>query len=36
MAINPYDSCPCGSGKKFKFCCEKYFAKIEQALNQHQ
>jgi hypothetical protein len=20
---NPYDPCPCGSGKKFKFCCQK-------------
>jgi len=19
--IAPYDTCPCGSGKKFKFCC---------------
>ena len=18
----PYDPCPCGSGKKFKFCCK--------------
>ncbi|MGL6094490.1 MAG: tetratricopeptide repeat protein, partial [Fimbriiglobus sp.] len=36
MALNPYDSCPCGSGKKLKFCCEKYFPKIEQALTLHQ
>ncbi len=21
--IDPYDPCPCGSGKKFKFCCRK-------------
>lgn len=21
--IGPYDPCPCGSGKKFKFCCAK-------------
>jgi len=40
MSLNPYDSCPCGSGKKFKFCCEKYFDRIEKAYrlregNQH-
>ncbi|MCZ2343674.1 MAG: tetratricopeptide repeat protein [Bacteroidales bacterium] len=33
MAPNPYDTCPCGSGKKFKFCCEKYFDKIDRAMN---
>src|SRR4051812_33943233 len=21
MSVNNYDPCPCGSGKKFKFCC---------------
>lgn len=21
MSIDPYDPCPCGSGKKYKFCC---------------
>lgn len=21
--IGPYDPCPCGSGKKFKFCCAR-------------
>lgn len=36
MAPNPYDTCPCGSGKKFKFCCEKYFDKIDQAMNLSQ
>ena len=40
MPVNPYDSCPCGSGKKFKFCCEKYFDRIQQVYrlregNQH-
>ena len=20
---NPYDPCPCGSGKKYKFCCKE-------------
>ena len=36
MAPNPYDSCPCGSGKKFKWCCAGYFDRIEQALDQQQ
>lgn len=36
MAPNPYDSCPCGSGKKFKWCCAPYFDKIELALDQQQ
>lgn len=36
MAPNPYDTCPCGSGKKFKFCCEKYFDKIDRAMNLSQ
>ncbi|MCF8568098.1 SEC-C domain-containing protein [Alicyclobacillus tolerans] len=21
--VNVYDPCPCGSGKKYKFCCAK-------------
>ena len=21
MPIEPYDTCPCGSGEKIKFCC---------------
>jgi tetratricopeptide (TPR) repeat protein len=36
MAPNPYDPCPCGSGKKFKFCCQPYFPQIELALEQQQ
>ena len=36
MAPNPYDSCPCGSGKKFKWCCAPYFDRIELALDQQQ
>lgn len=36
MALNPYDTCPCGSGKKFKFCCAPYYGLVEQALNQQQ
>jgi tetratricopeptide (TPR) repeat protein len=36
MAPNPYDNCPCGSGKKFKWCCSPYWAKIEQGLDLYQ
>jgi tetratricopeptide (TPR) repeat protein len=31
MAIDPYDVCPCGSGKKFKWCCQEIYADIEEA-----
>jgi tetratricopeptide (TPR) repeat protein len=36
MAPNAYDTCPCGSGKKFKWCCAPYFDKIERALDLAQ
>jgi tetratricopeptide (TPR) repeat protein len=36
MAINPYEACPCGSGKKFKWCCIGYFDQLELALQQQQ
>lgn len=29
--IEPYDPCPCGSGKKFKWCCQPIYAGIQQA-----
>ena len=29
MAIDPYSPCPCGSGKKLKFCCSDLAADIE-------
>jgi len=29
MAIDPYSPCPCGSGKKLKFCCFDLAADIE-------
>ena len=29
--VGAYDSCPCGSGKKFKFCCFKEFMDNERA-----
>lgn len=35
MPPSPYDTCPCGSGKKFKWCCQPYFERIEQALELH-
>src|SRR5260221_11649225 len=34
--IDPYASCPCGSGKKFKWCCQGIHEQIEKALNQQQ
>lgn len=35
MAIDPYASCPCGSGKKFKWCCQDIHSEIETAYKQH-
>src|SRR3954469_2509468 len=35
MAIDPYASCPCGSGKKFKWCCQDIHAEIDAAFAQH-
>ncbi|MCC7475308.1 MAG: hypothetical protein IT425_07925 [Pirellulales bacterium] len=29
MAIDPYGMCPCGSGKKIKFCCSDLVGEIE-------
>ncbi len=34
MAIDLYASCPCGSGKKFKWCCQPIHAEIERAFQQ--
>ena len=31
MPVNAYDPCPCGSGKKFKWCCTPYFHHVEKA-----
>jgi tetratricopeptide (TPR) repeat protein len=41
MALDPYDPCPCGSGKKFKWCCQPIYALIDKAFqldaeNQHE
>jgi len=41
MPLDPYVSCPCGSGKKFKWCCAPFYPQVEKAfgqerLNQHE
>ncbi|HUG92796.1 MAG TPA: SEC-C metal-binding domain-containing protein [Planctomycetaceae bacterium] len=39
MPIDAYDQCPCGSGKKFKFCCHRVTDEIEKVaklLENHQ
>lgn len=33
MPLDPYASCPCGSGKKYKWCCAGYFPRVEQAID---
>lgn len=33
MPLDPYVSCPCGSGKKFKWCCAPYYSHIEKAFD---
>lgn len=30
MAIDPYATCPCGSGKKIKFCCSHLLGELNQ------
>ena len=35
MAIDQYASCPCGSGKKFKWCCHDIHTEIDRAFQQH-
>ena len=34
MAFDPYDPCPCGSGKKFRWCCQPVYVQIDQAFQQ--
>ena len=41
MPLDPYVPCPCGSGKKFKWCCAPYYPQVEKAFelerqNQHE
>ncbi|MEY3174306.1 MAG: hypothetical protein RLZZ436_2220 [Planctomycetota bacterium] len=33
MAVNPYSLCPCGSGKKFKFCCQDVIADLQRIVS---
>ena len=34
MTPDLYTPCPCGSGKKFKWCCQPVYADINRALEQ--
>ncbi|MFM8272202.1 MAG: SEC-C metal-binding domain-containing protein, partial [Gemmata sp.] len=34
MPLDPYTPCPCGSGKKLKWCCAQYFDTVERAFAQ--
>src|SRR5207302_1670563 len=34
MDIDQYAFCPCGSGKKFKWCCQNIYRDIERAYEQ--
>ena len=34
MATDLYSACPCGSGKKFKWCCQPIHVQIDKAFRQ--
>jgi tetratricopeptide (TPR) repeat protein len=34
MALDPYASCPCGSGKKYRWCCEPIDRDLRRAFEQ--
>ncbi|MDG2388035.1 MAG: tetratricopeptide repeat protein [Planctomycetaceae bacterium] len=36
MAMDPYDPCPCGSGKKLKFCCTNLVDEMDQVSRLQQ
>jgi tetratricopeptide (TPR) repeat protein len=36
MAPDAYSLCPCGSGKKFKWCCLPIHSEVHQAFEQHE
>lgn len=36
MALDAYAPCPCGSGKKFRWCCSPYFPTVEKAFEQEE
>src|SRR5712692_5275733 len=36
MSTDLYAPCPCGSGKKFKWCCQPIHTEIDKAFRQHE
>jgi len=36
MPLDPYAACPCGSGKKFKWCCQPIHEELAQAFAQDE
>lgn len=36
MAFDPYDPCPCGSGKKLKFCCQPIVGEMQKVARFRQ
>lgn len=34
MNVDPHANCLCGSGKKFRFCCQPIYPGIQRALEQ--
>lgn len=36
MALDPYSPCPCGSSKKFKWCCQPIYEEINKAFAQER
>jgi len=34
MPLDAYSPCPCGSGKKFKWCCQPIHVEIDKAFHQ--
>ena len=36
MSLDPYSVCPCGSGKKLKFCCQPFEAEMEKVERYQQ
>ena len=34
MALDAYSPCPCGSGKKFKWCCQPIHIQMDKAFRQ--
>ena len=36
MSIDPYDPCPCNSGKKYKFCCHSIGDEVSKISHLHE